>query len=848
MSQVSKDALEPWWRWLALEQLPPDLLIEGTGLVLADLRGAERIPWDDYIMLLERFAALVGGERALFEWMRAQTSLRADPFAPLFRNAVEPRTLYRVVTTWMGPQLFTVTEAHLEELSEHELRMQLRIPPPHRSSPFWFWGARGTLSRLPTGIGWPLASIDMTLGEREASYRITVRPPTGVFPRLRRWLPAQRVRDELTTAMAVQQEELQRSYQALAEATRDIELRAERARRMARTGARLAEQVELPALLEAIGEIGIQQLGLSGLEVTVPVAGEVFRSRAGQTTGTARIHELARSRPLGTLVAWHGEDPESHALVEALLPWLALAVDNALHFEEQRRANTALGASEARWRVLVENIPDVVLTLDPQFRVTHVNRVDFGFTLDDLLGIDVFAHIPDPNDLREQVEQVFVDGQVRGAEGAWTGKDGVKRWIAWRIGGIVQDECVRSAVLMLRDETARRNAERERRTIERRMLQAQKLDSLGVLAGGIAHDFNNLLMGITANAELASLHLPEDHQARRFVERIETAGARAGELTRQMLTYAGRRSVRPEPIDLTHLVEELSELMRSAVPRQVTLQLELSSDLPWIEGDPAQLQQVLINMLTNAADAVTGAGGTVTVRTSRSRPTPEDLHHNVLTDPPPTGGCVAVDVIDDGCGMDAETRRRIFDPFFSTKEPGRGLGLSAVLGIVRAHHGALLVQSEPGVGSTFRVLFPASETAVPKPAPEPPPTDRPLAGRRLLVVEDESLVRQAACDLLGHHGAVVLAARDGVEGVQVFEKHEDIDLVLLDLTMPGMHGEQVFEAMQARRPGVPIVLTSGYDARDAVRVLERRGLAGFIRKPFESRRLVETIVQALSVA
>lgn len=846
MSHVSKDALDPWWRWLALEQLPAGLLLEGTGLALSDVRNAERIPWSDYVALLDRFTALVGGERALCEWMRGLGPQRVDPFAPLYRNALEARTIYRVVAAWLGPQLFTVPETEFEELDD-ELRLVIRIPQPHRSSRAWFWGCKGSLSRMPTGIGWPHASVDMEVEERQATYRIRVERPTSVLPRLRRWLPAQRDRDEVTSALAAQQHELQLSYRALATAHRDIEIQADRARRMARTGRRLAEQVELPALLGAIGEIGVQDLGFSGVEIAVPVEGEILRSRGGAPLGEGRRFELARSHPLGTLVAWGAPDAECWAMLDTLLPWLALAVDNALHFEEQRRANAALGASEARWRALVENLPDVVLTIDPDFRITHVNRTDFGFSLEDLLGVDVFTHIPEPNDLRPQLEQVFVDGQTRGADGAWIGRDGQKRWMAWRIGGIVQEGRITAAVLLLRDETERWRARKERRALENRMLQAQKLDSLGVLAGGIAHDFNNLLMGITANAELASLQLPPDHPARRFVDRIETAGARAGELTRQMLTYAGRRSVQPEPIDLTRLVGELSELLRSAVPRQVELHLELASNLPWIEGDPAQVQQVLMNVLTNAADAVGAHGGRVAVRTTRAVPDAADLRDNVLNDPPPTGECAVIEVQDDGCGMDGETRRRIFDPFFSTKDPGRGLGLSAVLGIVRAHHGALVVRSTPGEGSTFRVIFPAAES-IARAATPPPPTDRPLVGRRLLVVEDESLVRQAACDLLGHHGAQVLAARDGLEGVRIFEENADIDLVLLDLTMPGLHGEQVFEAMRATRPDVPIVLTSGYDARDAVRVLERRGLAGFIRKPFESRRLVEAVVRALGVS
>ena len=397
------------------------------------------------------------------------------------------------------------------------------------------------------------------------------------------------------------------------------------------------------------------------------------------------------------------------------------------------------------------------------------------------------------------------------------------------------------------DVTERRAAERERREMAARLQHSQKLESLGVLAGGIAHDFNNLLAGIMGNTSLALLELPRSAAARPLLERAEATARVASELTRQMLAYSGRGRFVIESLDLSGLVEEMTRLLEVSLSSRAVLRFDIARGLPLVEMDPSQIRQVVMNLVTNASDAVEGTSGSIQVRTGLVRADAAYLDSYWLADGVEVGDFVFVEVSDTGCGMTRETQDRLFDPFFTTKVSGRGLGMAAVLGIVRGHRGAIKVYSEEGEGTTIKVLLPVTvghAISAEVPAVEPA---RPTAGALVLVVDDEDTVRTIACQVLERLGCRTLSARDGREAVEVFEAQpDDIHLVLLDLTMPVMDGEEAFRAIRAIRPDVPVVLTSGYNRQDTTARFAGKGLAGFLQKPWTALTLQEVVARTLN--
>ncbi len=391
------------------------------------------------------------------------------------------------------------------------------------------------------------------------------------------------------------------------------------------------------------------------------------------------------------------------------------------------------------------------------------------------------------------------------------------------------------------DITARREAEAERTRIQSEMVEVQKLESLGVMAGGIAHDFNNLLTVILGNASLASMRLPERSSARASIDDLIVNAQRAADLTRQLLAYSGRAQLTSETLDLGHLVRELRGLMAASLPKSATLEVDLDPMVPAVEGDPTQLQQVVMNLTTNAAEALADRPGRVSVSTSFVTLTGDEATSLGLV----AGAFVTLTVRDDGCGMAPAIRKRIFDPFFTTKAQGRGLGLAAVHGIVRGHRGAIDVRSKEDVGSAFTVYLPATSVR-PQPRPPRPTTIRSGTGL-ILVIDDEAEVRATARAMLEALGYDVLEAEDGRAGLLTFDRQrKEIRAVLLDMTMPVMSGEEVYRELRLRDKQVRIVLSTGYTQIDARRRGMLEGIRGFLQKPYTVRQLSETMAQALA--
>jgi CheY-like chemotaxis protein len=367
---------------------------------------------------------------------------------------------------------------------------------------------------------------------------------------------------------------------------------------------------------------------------------------------------------------------------------------------------------------------------------------------------------------------------------------------------------------------------------------------VGLLAGGIAHDFNNLLTAILGGASTALLGLALESPARRDVENVLLAARRAADLTRQMLAYSGKGHFEIKPLDLSALVREIATLLETTISKKVQLRLELGGGLPSVQADVAQMQQVIMNLVINGAEAIGDQRGTVLVTTGLQEI--DEAYGQTLVVSAgelAPGPYVFIEVHDTGSGMDEATREKIFDPFFSTKFTGRGLGLAAVLGIVRAHKGAIKVYSTPGRGSTFKVFLPATAARAHAPAP----SSQAFRGSGVvLVVDDDSLVRETTRSMLEYFGFSVLVGVNGRDGVDVFAaRAADIRLVILDMTMPELNGEEAFRELRQIREDVPVILTSGYNEIEATRRFMAKGLAGFLQKPYTPMDLAEKIRGAL---
>lgn len=398
---------------------------------------------------------------------------------------------------------------------------------------------------------------------------------------------------------------------------------------------------------------------------------------------------------------------------------------------------------------------------------------------------------------------------------------------------------------VIRDVTQIKEAEAERQRLEGRFEQTQKLESLGVLAGGIAHDFNNLLVGVLGHARLAAEDLPKTSPVQKSIQSIDRAARRAADLCRQMLAYAGKAPVSIQPIDLRESVEEMGELLRASIPASSVIEYEFEQDLPAVKADGSQLQQVVLNLITNASEAIGDAGGKITLSVGSRIYTGSELAQMDFGEDLKPGRFVVLSVEDSGSGMDDETRRRIFEPFYTTKFTGRGLGLAAVIGIVRGHGGGIQIESKPGAGTCMRVAFPATDMLA---TPEPELTkDSTWRGSgKVLIVEDEDSARELAATVLGRVGFEVLEASDGLEGVEIFRQNkEDIRCVLLDLAMPKMDGDEAHRHIRSLRADVPTLLCSGYPEQDAVARFSDLSSSGFIEKPYSPELLIAKVRAAL---
>ena len=521
-------------------------------------------------------------------------------------------------------------------------------------------------------------------------------------------------------------------------------------------------------------------------------------------------------------------------------------------------ANSKIAGHAERLSAVIDNIMNGVITISERGTIETFNPAAmsiFGYKEEEVVGQNVNMLMPEPyyNEHDGYLKHRLETGEKRviGTVREFTGlrKDGTVFPMELAVNPILVNS-VTHFVGIVRDISERKDAEEARIGFERQILHAQKLESLGVLAGGIAHDFNNLLTSIQGNTELALQSLPPHSPTRDSLQAVELASRRAADLTNQMLAYSGKGKFVIEPIELHEFIDEMADLLNVSISKMAVLSYDFADNLPAFDGDATQIRQIIMNLIINASDAIGDRSGVIALSTGIQYCDPDyidSVDQNMVGSehkPVAERMYVYIEVTDTGTGMMVEDITKIFDPFFTTKFTGRGLGLSATLGIVRGHKGAIKVHSEVGKGTTFKVLFPANEA--PKIIQAATERKRVVSAWRgkgtILIVDDDESICAMASSMVEKMGFDALTAADGRQGVEMYRQHRiEIVCVLLDLTMPQMDGEEAFRALRLIQPDVNVILCSGYNEEEATQRFANKGLADFIQKPYRMETLKEAL-------
>jgi len=505
---------------------------------------------------------------------------------------------------------------------------------------------------------------------------------------------------------------------------------------------------------------------------------------------------------------------------------------------------------------ILEASPDFVAMADVNGKTTFVNKAGrkmMGFGEDEDLSGLFMADYHSPEVAQRLAEEAFP--VLHKADGLWHGqtvflsRDG-REIITDQVLLVHRDKSgeITHYATVARDISKRIAAEQEREKMQSQMEHAQRLESLGVLAGGIAHDFNNILTTIMGNAAMAERKaLKSPHDMPKYLGNIVESSEKAAELCKQMLAYSGKGRFVVKAIDLSVMVESITKLLEISIAKGVVLKYHLTENLPAVEADIAQLQQVIMNLVINASDAIGDKSGVIFIATGVMQADSVYLAETCLDDQLPAGRYVYLEVSDTGCGMNKQTQTKLFEPFFTTKFTGHGLGMSAVLGIVRGHHGAIKVYSEPGRGTTFKVLLPISDEQAEVISHQAASNDEWRGSGTILIVDDEETIRETAAMMLEDMGFKTLTATDGIDGVRVYLKYQDeIVGVLMDMTMPKMDGKSCFTELRRINKQVKVILSSGYNEQEATSRFAGQGLAGFIQKPYTPDALQMKMQQILN--
>ena len=534
-----------------------------------------------------------------------------------------------------------------------------------------------------------------------------------------------------------------------------------------------------------------------------------------------------------------------------LLPasWMIVMLLDVTRRDE---AEQALQDSEERYRQLVETSPfGIVLHTGGEilFANNAAAAVVDAARPEELEGRNVldFVHPDSRESAVQRISRILEHGQAAGLEEErFLRLDGkpVEVEVAGRM---VQFRGSAVSQVVFHDITERKRLQREQKDFELRVQQAQRTQSLALLAGAVAHDLNNLLVGILGNAELALMPDREKRSSEGYLNAIVETAQRAADLSGQLLAFAGQRPLDHQRLDFDVVTKKTGALLESQVGRRAELSLQLHGSLPPLEGDEIQLRQVLVNLVANATEAMGTRGGRIEIRTSLLRPDDSDLEKLLAPEAPEDEAYLLLEVTDDGEGMDPTTAQRIFDPFFTTKSTGRGLGLASVQGIVKAHHGVIRVESKPGQGTSFKVLLPASSDGGSLDiAEELSQDDWDLGEGTVLLLDDEEIVRQTATELIQQTGLQVEVAQDGATAAALLAANPSRFIaVVLDLTMPGWSGERTLLEIRAIDRQLPVVISSGYDENGPSERLGELAPGSFLQKPYTLAKLVRALRRAI---
>jgi PAS domain S-box-containing protein len=592
----------------------------------------------------------------------------------------------------------------------------------------------------------------------------------------------------------------------------------------------------------------------------VVLIGSSFYGRAGVIIYTALIVMLSLitcylqlqgiiPNPFGDVLTW--ENAFDLTVIYCAFSFVLWGVMSIMEGDIARATE-----SESLYRLLAENVHDVVWTMNLRGTVLYCSDSVFkqrGFTAEEIVGTSFDSYSPPKTstllkkNLKDELDRDLdpnIDrNRISTMEIEICCADGSKKWVETVSSFLRDNDDQPIGVLgVTRDIDERRKSDVSRRALESKMQDMQKMEGLGILAGGIAHDFNNILVGIMGYNDLALNKIPANVDGREYIEESVTSARQAADLCKQLLAYSGRGQFVVKAVDLAEMVASMMKLLQVTISKDIELSGAFEEETPLIEADATQIQQAVMNLVINGAEAIGETPGKISI--SVGSQTIAAAHMDTLIGNPnlEPGSFVYLDVTDSGCGMDEVTIEKMFNPFFSTKESGHGLGLSALIGIIRGHRGGMAVHSEPGEGTSIRLLFPATDITPANPASESSEESRPLEGLKILVVDDEDSVRNFVKKSLELRGHKVLDAQNGQEGITIFrERSSEIDAVLMDLTMPVMSGQEAFLEMRNIKPDARVVLISGYSDFEVATEFDENGNVNFLQKPFRIEQLIDAL-------
>ena len=565
---------------------------------------------------------------------------------------------------------------------------------------------------------------------------------------------------------------------------------------------------------------------------------EMFRTNVSQRIRYRRLHKDGcyywMESHIVPIPIKEGESPK----------FLSVVRDITRNVETEQN----LQKQEAQYRNVLNSLPDVVCRLDREGCILYISSSierETGQIASQLVGQRLATLSRNPEHLKKWMDgiaAVFEKRTVQEFEFTFDTPRG-ERIYHTRLVPEISEKDVENVLSIAQDVTDSRIAISQKLMLERRLQEGQRMESLGVLAGGIAHDFNNLLMSVMGYSELALNALPEIHPAREHLEQVGLAARRAADLTKQMLAFAGKRKYAPKAVNLNSMVKEISKLLKISIARNSILDIELAEDLPMLEGEATQLRQIIMNLVINASEALNGEPGTISIRTGTQSLTERDLQTMRVGSNIESGEYLMLSVKDTGTGMTEETLARIFEPFYTTKFTGRGLGLAAAVGIIEGHQGAMQVVSQLEKGTEFLLFLPISKEEEEEVFLPEPPTE--ATGGRILIVDDEEPVRNVAAQMLEAGDYSTMAASGVEEAIGILEREgTQFDALLLDFLMPDGGGTRVAERAREVAPDLPILLMSGYNGNEVLPETETWRDVVFLQKPFTLKSLFNALLEA----